>query len=356
MRDEFRIEGHKLLYHPREVSRWQAGEDVYPIYMEISPSGGCNHRCSFCAFDYRGYRPRFLPAKILKERISELAGLGVKSIMYAGEGEPLLHQDIADIAAATREAGIDVAVTTNGVFLSPPLAEKLLPVTTWIRVSVNAGSASTYSQIHGAAGGDFGRVMQNLRGAEAIRRRLGLSCTIGVQAVLLPENAAEIEDLARRAKEAGLDYFVVKPYSRHHKSINSRYDGMDYSRYADLAEALACLEDEAFSIVFRTQTMEKIRREERGYGRCLALPFWAYLDAGGNVWGCSSFLGDDGFLCGNITGSTFREIWTGDRRKRLLDYAATCLDPSGCRLNCRMNEVNRYLWGIARVPEHVNFI
>ena len=50
--DKYRIDSHKLIYHVDRVHAWQQGENVYPIYMEISPAGTCNHRCTFCALDY----------------------------------------------------------------------------------------------------------------------------------------------------------------------------------------------------------------------------------------------------------------------------------------------------------------
>ncbi|MDH4101591.1 MAG: radical SAM protein, partial [Nitrospirota bacterium] len=95
--DEFRIDSHKLIFHVDRVARWQRGEDVFPIYAEISPIGACNHRCTYCALDYMEYNPRSLDTGILKTRLTEMGRLGLKSVMYAGEGEPFLHKDIAEI-------------------------------------------------------------------------------------------------------------------------------------------------------------------------------------------------------------------------------------------------------------------
>src|SRR5689334_10032440 len=103
-----RIDSHKLIFHPHRVGRWLEGKTTYPLYMEISPSGACNHRCKFCAKDYIGYTPRFLDTALLLERLTEMGSLGVRSIMFGGEGEPLLHADIANIIAHARSAGIDV--------------------------------------------------------------------------------------------------------------------------------------------------------------------------------------------------------------------------------------------------------
>ncbi|MBA4373817.1 MAG: radical SAM protein [Thermodesulfovibrio sp.] len=354
--DEFRIDSHKLIFHPRELSQWLAGEEVYPIYLEISPSGACNHRCTFCALDFMEYKPRFLDTAILKERLTEMGKLGVKSVMYGGEGEPFLHKDIGDIIVHTKESGIDVGITTNGVLLAQPLAEKILGSTSWIKVSMNAGTPETYAKVHRTQPEDFHRLVRNLTGAVALQSDLGTSCTIGAQTVLLPENAAEVETLASVVKEIGLRYLVVKPYSQHHKSYTSEYSSVDYDAFNHLKDKLAVFNDSTFSVIFREKTMKKMKRVVRGYERCLALPFWSYIDSGGNVWGCSAYLGDEAFRFGSIHENTFKDIWLGDRRRACMQRVATELDPEGCRMNCRMDEINLYLWELTHPSAHVNFI
>ncbi len=123
--DKYRIDSHKLLYHVPRVSRWLDGEQVYPIYMEISPSGTCNHRCTFCALDFMHYQKRFLDAPVLCERLEEMGKCGLKSVMYGGEGEPLMHRQIGMIIEHTKKCGIDVALTTNAALLSEGLAEQI---------------------------------------------------------------------------------------------------------------------------------------------------------------------------------------------------------------------------------------
>jgi len=356
MADQFRIDSHKLIFHPRRVAKWLAGETIYPLYAEISPSGSCNHRCTFCALDYMEYKPRFLDTTILKERLSEMGRLGLKSVMYGGEGEPFLHRDIGDIIVHTKKSGIDVGITTNGVLLTKKLAEQILGSTSWIKVSLNAGTAATYAKVHRTKPEDFDRVFQNLAEAIRIRNNSGSSCTLGVQTLLLPENAAEVELLAEKAKAAGLRYVVVKPYSQHLKSRTHTYRDIDYSQFYYLKDRLSRFVDDSFSVIFREQTMKKMKRTVRGYERCLALPFWSYIDSGGNVWGCSAYLGDEAFQYGNIQEQTFDEIWKGERRKNNLKMVAERLDPEECRMNCRMDEINLYLWELAHPKDHVNFI
>ena len=102
--------------------------------------------------------------------------------------------------------------------------------------------------------------------------------------------------------------------------------------------------------------MKKWDEGVRTYNNCHALPFWSYIDAGGNVWGCSVYLNDDRFLYGNIYENSFQEIWEGDKRKESLKFVHQELDTCQCRVNCRMDEVNRYLWELKNPQSHVNFI
>jgi cyclic pyranopterin phosphate synthase len=364
--DKFRIDSHKLTYHPQRVAQFlEAGDDwakarqVYPIYVEVSPVGACNHRCTFCAVDYIGYQSRMLDAASFSARLAEMGALGVKSIMYAGEGEPLLHKGINEMVEATAKAGIDVAFTTNAVVLNDQFIERSLPLASWIKVSINAGTAPTYARIHRTRERDFLRVTSNLKRAVAARERHGWKCTIGAQALLLPENAHEMEALARLCRdEIGLDYLVIKPYSQHLFSDTRIYEDIDYTNYLGLEESLRVLNTADFNVVFRMNTIKKHIQASDRYGKCNATPmFWAYVMANGDVYGCSAYLLDKRFCYGNIGERTFQSIWEGPERQAGFHFVRNGLNIDECRKNCRMDEVNRYLYDLKEgLVDHVNFI
>lgn len=353
--DKYRIDNHKLIYHPERVSDWLKHKNIYPIYAEVSPSGACNHRCTYCALDFMQYKPRFLATRVLKARLKEMAGLGLKSVMFAGEGEPFLHPDMAEIAVSAGKSGLDISFTTNAALMSPAITDKILPVASWIKVSINGGTPGTYAKIHRAAPSDFEKVFHNLGYAAGLKKKKGYACALGMQMVLLPENAHEAVKLAEKARRAGMDYLVIKPYSQHPQSLTGKYKKIRYAGFEKLAADLEKFNRPGFSVIFRLNTMKKWDKGDRPYDRCLALPFWTYIDAGGNVWGCSMFLQNEKFRYGNINESSFRRIWEGAKRRRSLAFVRG-MDASACRVNCRMDEINRYLWQLKNPVEHANFI
>lgn len=354
--DKYRIDSHKLLYHPDRVHAWQRGELIYPVYMEASPSGACNHRCTYCALDFMEYQRRFLDTAVFKERLTELGQLGLRSIMYAGEGEPFLHPEFVELVRQTKQAGIDTAITTNGVLFKQEHAAEVLAHTAWIKVSINGATPKTYAQIHRTREDDFFRVIENMSHAADVRAKEAHACALGMQLLLLPENIQEAVMLAKRARDIGMDYLVIKPYSQHPLSKTQLYKDVRYETFLPLAEELTKYNTDRFQVIFRLETMQQWDEGEHRYGRCLALPFWSYIDAGGNVWGCSMFLGDERFLYGNIYEQTFEAIWTGEKRAASLQWMQEHWDTGQCRVNCRMDKINQYLWELRHPPEHVNFI
>lgn len=367
MSDRYSIDSHKLIYHPERVAKylnvgddWEKAKHVYPLYVEISPVGACNHRCTFCAVDYIGYKPTRLDVDVVERTLAVMGRQGVKSVMFAGEGEPMLHKEIHRMVVAAAKAGIDTAMTTNATVLSDAFIENALPVMSWIKASVNAGTAATYAKIHQTKEKDFEIALNNLKRMSDERNKKGYSCVIGAQILLLPENSGEIETLARICRdEIGLDYLVVKPYSQHTSSLTKLYQDINYQDFSTLGERLSALNTDSFSVVFRQNTMQKHDEGEASrYRKCSATPFfWAYIMATGAVYGCSAYLLDKRFEYGNINESSFTDIWEGEHRRANFHYVRNELDIHECRLNCRMDEVNRYLDRLVRkdVP-HINFI
>ena len=161
MSDKFKIDSHKAAFHPKHiyvVDRFaqiektpedvEAFKQLMPVYVEISPFGACNHRCTFCAVDYIGYKTIKLNTDLLMQSLTTMGEGGVKSVMFAGEGEPLLHPDMAKIVNHCKSVGIDTAFTTNGVHLRQNFLEECGANISWIKVSFNAGDSKAYSEIH----------------------------------------------------------------------------------------------------------------------------------------------------------------------------------------------------------------
>lgn len=362
--DKFNIDSHKLILHPVRVSKWYEAKNdwnklkkIYPIYVEVSPYGGCNHRCTFCALDYMGYENVGLDFNILKSAISNMASNGVKSVMFAGEGEPLLFKDLDLIVEHCSKVGIDTSLTTNFVPSHKRAVQRYVENCSWIKVSLNAGTAETYANIHQTTEKDFERVMENIKNAIEYKNKNNLNCTIGVQMLLLPDNQHETVLLAKKCKELGVDYLVIKPYSQHLFSETDKYENIDYSSMMNLEDEVTAVSNENFSVIFRANTMKKYVQKSQAYDKCHSTPFfWGYIAADGKVFGCSAYLGDDKFCYGSIYDNSFEEIWEGKKRKESYNFIQNELDINNCRVNCRMDEVNRYLWRIKNPNAHDNFI
>lgn len=352
--EDLRIDNHKLIYHIGRVNDWLKGEEIYPIYIEISPSGTCNHRCIFCAFEYLDYKPRFIDKEVLKKTLKELADCKVRSIMFSGEGEPFLHKDLPEIILYARKVGLDIACAINGVLFSPQKAKRCLGALTWIKVSINAGTKKTFSKIHNCREEDFDRVMFNLKEAVKIKRKNKYACTIGAQIVLLPENIKEIARLANLLKEIGVQYLVVKPFIKHLMSAHNISREITHKELSILENELKKFSKDNFKIYFRAHSFMKLK-EPRFYKRCLGLPFFCEITSNGNIYTCGPYLGNSDFCYGNIYENSFVEIWKGRKRKQILERVSR-MDARLCMKNCRLDEVNRYLWELKNLPGHVNFI
>ena len=353
--NEWGIDSHKLHLHPARVAQWleadtwEKAKKVLPIYWEITTSAACNHRCTFCSTDAIGYPAILMDTDVLRERMQEAKALGVKSVMFGGTGEPLVHKHSSTITSDAYLAGLDVAYTTNGVLLN-----KLNPVDlcTWIKVSLNAGTSDSYAAIHRTDAKDWDKVWANIKGAV---KRKG-NCTIGVQCVVLPENAYDMGALADLCIDAGVDYLVLKPYSQATFMLSHQYENIDYTTMREYLQSVVKKSTPTFKVIYRSNAINEEITKKHAYDKCRSTPTaWCYSMADGRLFTCSAHLLDDRFCIGNLNENTFQEIWEGERRRENWRLMREEFDIKQCRLNCRMNNANKYLHQLTHQP-HRAFI
>lgn len=349
------LDGHKLMYHPQRVADWLRDEDVCPIYIEISLVNNCNYRCFFCAFDYTGYTGGMLDGERLCTTIQEMADCGVKSIVFAGTGEPLVHPDLVKLVNHTVSCGIDVGLSTNGALLNEDTMKALVKTLSWIRISFNAGNAKSYAKIHGCAESKYEVVKTNIARLVALKRETNSKITIGVQSLILEENKDEFLSLATTMKDIGVDYFSLKPYSPHPDSLHVSTLDSTTLISDKVSKQVESLSNDSFTAVVRRQSMSSLQKSTKPYKKCLGLAFLCYLEADGLVYACNTFVGDTSCTYGNINEMSFSEIWNSEKRKQVMQRLS-CMSQKQCRQACRLDQINQYLWAIKNPSGHVNFI
>ncbi|RQW81263.1 MAG: radical SAM protein [Geobacter sp.] len=355
--DRYRFDSHKLFWHLDRVREWQEHKIIAPIYIEISPVARCNHQCSYCALDFARNGSTVIDTAVLCEKLREMGQLNVRSVMFAGEGEPLLHRDFPMLVKTTRESGMDVALSTNGTLGNYELWKTILAHLSWIRFSVDAGTPEVYSRVHRVHRDVFAQTLSSIEEAVMIKKKYALSVTMGVQFLILQDNIRDIENALVQFSKSGIDYFVLKPFSRHPLMSGSSdivYTEEHLSYIQGLVQEYS--RSSNMDIIFRKETMRIYMEKARGYTRCHALPFWGYISSSGDFYTCSVFIKHKEFLTGNIYENTMEEIFFGEKRRKSIEYGEELLDIKECRVNCRMARINEFLQTLQEKPEHINFI
>lgn len=131
-------------------------------HMEFHPSDVCNLTCTDCTYGHDEEETKPLPINFNFNSIKRIAGLRPQSMVVIGGGEPTLYvyqkrrfQSMTD-EIRHYMPGISLSLVTNGTFLPPGNWPDFF---SWIRVSLDAATASTYKNFRGK--NFFDKVVQN---------------------------------------------------------------------------------------------------------------------------------------------------------------------------------------------------
>ncbi len=361
MADNFRMDGHKLHFHPARVRDWLRGENIAPLHIDVGLSRGCNIHCQYCfgatqGNRYEDGRQTFFPREPLLRYVTDAGSIGVRSMALIGEAEPLLNPHAYEAIAAGKKAGVDMALGTNGIlFDTGPAGEEALAHLSWLRFNISAASKEAYQRIH--RGDFFKTVLEKICFCVAVKERLGLPVTLGMQMVLTPSNADQVVGLARLGRDLGVDYLVVKQCADTVDNDLGVFEHLDdYHRFAPLLEEAERSSGPDYNVIVKWRKLTN--RGLRSYDACLGAPFLLYSTGEGKLYPCGQFF--DGrreeYCLGDLTRHSLPEIVASSHYREVLDKISRIDVREVCYTNCRTHAINEYLWELRHPPAHMNFI
>ena len=295
----------------------------------------------------------------LRRALDEAASLRVDQQMGIiwGGGDPTGNPFTYDGMLYARSLSMTSSVLTNGVFLEVDRALDADPIL--IRISLNCGTETTYRKFHGyPAGWDyFERVQRKIK--ELARRKLERNARtlIGISLIMDERNLDDMDaagEIIRRTVDevgGGIDYVIVRPVMQY-----AHFEGQWAKLQADTKErARRCVEKGgALKEILDRCNVPLVpikdsfepppppESEIYGDGSCLSYGVCAEIRHNGDVQLCSDSYGNPQFTIGNLLESSLKEIWSGARRKEVLQRRneAKCYQ-SYCPHNSRGHHYNR---------------
>lgn len=209
----------------------------------------------------------------------------------------------------------------------------------------------------GCKEGSFLKVINTVKKTIQIKKNKGLSVTIGLQMVLLPQFADQVVLLAQLGKILGVDYTVIK----HCSDDEDGKLGVDYSKYFDLVELLKQAESlSSDNYLVKVKWSKILSGGKRNYTKCFGPPFILQLSGSGLVAPCGMLFNSKykKYHIGNIVEKPFKEIWQSKKYWEVMDLIASDKFNARtmCGSLCLQHKVNEFLWNLKNPPEHINFI
>ncbi len=362
------LDGTKIAWHQDRIAAWERGERIAPITIDMALTRACNFGCNYCYAMMQENERLPITKDVIINFLDDCAEIGVKGISLVSDGESTLSPAFIDTIVHGGKLGISMAVGTNAYLLNERKLREILPHLAYLRVNITAGEPARYAEIMGVKEEWFYKVCENIRLMRKIKDEEGLSVTIGMQMVLMPQYEDQIIPLAKLGKELRPDYLVIK----HCSDNEDGFLGVDYGGYKKLYDKLHEAEGYSDDDYQVTVKWSKIKDEgTRSYQRCYGAPFILQISGSGLIAPCGMLFNEQykKFHIGNIVTERFKDIIYGDRYWEVMNYLAS---PSFnaqkmCGSLCLQHKVNEYLDGYKKgnielaipdgpLPNHLNFI
>lgn len=335
--------GKNKLLHPENSERlidWMKGKNIPPITVMICPTDRCHHRCPKCV----GARTGTENLQNMLGIIEQLADYGVKSLGISGGGEPLLNKETPKMVEFARSKGMDIGLITNGdVSIPDSEVVKIIKNTHWIRISIDGSNPKEYMHSHGMNENEFKRMLKNVKHLIEVRDKYNLTnCDIGVGYLTDKITKKGMLQATKMFKKMGLSYIQFRPFFNDKTSTD--------------IEFAKCLKynDSKFRVTRSEYRYDKKTQnsDNRGYKKCLCPYFQVPIAPSGKMYICCHTMGLKKYEIGNINKDSFKDIWEGKQRQKVMKS----INFKDCPPICRWHTFNNLLFEIKDKQIDVNSI
>lgn len=356
----------KAARHPNKILELRQGKQPYPVHVQLIISDYCNQYCNFCAYRTKGYSSselfgekdlggevnrnpkRMIPPEKIWEIISDCKEMGVKAIQLTGGGEPTVHPNFDEVCAGVFEAGIDLAVVTNGLLIRPKTRRlELLARSCWTRISVDCGSAETYARIRGVPAKELEVVGNNVASLAVFP---GRRCLLGIGFVVTKNNYREIASGCELFKSWGVDNVRISALFQNDEV--HYFEGLLDEIVGQIVEAKT-LEDSNFRVIdnFGVRFAD-LAVGSPDYSLCGFMHLGTYIGGDQNVYTCCMNAYSQRGLIGSIKERSFKALWDSQLKQEFYEV----FDPRKC-VRCMYNDKNRAVVDLVEPPrDHDCFI
>lgn len=292
---------YKLLAHVHRWKQIKRGRPIPPpILITVDPTNACNFNCEWCNAEFiRRNRKNSLTESALLKIADFLPNWGedkaswepgVKAVCIAGGGEPLYNSATALFIDKIISLGIEVGLVTNGVFMDSYI--DALSYCTWVGVSVDAASSSTFNRLKGLSPqkNSFERVIKNIAALIDYSRRhnhtLGLKHpSYGVSFKYLlynKENIGEMLKATKLAKEIGCKNIHFRPAGTTWDKLETKdeikFNREDIALFEEQIERCLELNDQHFGVYGVTHKFSSQFKRANYFDKCYAIFMTAVIE------------------------------------------------------------------------------
>lgn len=367
---ELILDGTKIQWYSDRVKKWEKGEKIAPITIDIALTRSCNYACHFCYAMTQENDRSVITKQNIYDFLDDASEIGVKGVSLVSDGESTVSPVFVETIEHGGQRGLSMAAATNGFLLNREKLEKIIPHLTYLRFNISAGEPKRYAEIMGCKEKWFNKVVQNISLAVKIKNELKSDCTIGMQMVFMPQYHDQILPLAKLGKELKPDYLIIKQCSDdEYKSLGVNYD--EYKKHYKLLKQAEEMSDKDYAVRVK---WSKIKSEGiRTYQRCYGPPFLLQMSGSGLIAPCGQLFNEKfkKFHIGNITQERFKDIWNSSRYWEVMSYLSSSYFNAQkmCGNLCLQHKVNEFLDGYRKgmidlklntnnkqKPKHIDFV